>query len=610
MSATALPQSGWTLTEWQTAYRDGMAVESALRHVQTRCAGADVAWISLATGAQLDAQISALHAMVAAAGGDRSRFPLYGIPFAAKDNIDALGFATTAACPEFAFEPAASATVVQQLQAAGAIVLGKTNLDQFATGLNGTRSPYGPVPNVFNSRYVSGGSSSGSASVVGRGLVPFSLGTDTAGSGRIPAGFNNIVGLKPTKGWLSNSGVVPACRTQDCVSIFALTVDDAQTVAHIAGGFDATDAYSRVPQAPLEAMPAQPRFAVPDQLEWFGDAEAARQFSAALERLQGAGVTLEKIPFGPFLELAGLLYQGAFVAERLVATEALLARNPGAINPVVRGILEGAGKYSALDAFRAEYRRADLTRVIHQTLAGFDALVVPTAPSVYTIEEMQADPVKLNANLGTYTNFANFSDLCALALPAGMRGDGLPFGITLLAPAWQDDTLAAFGRLWQQKSALPLGGTGRCLPALAPAAPRADCIRVAVVGAHLTGMPLNSQLTDRHATLVARTFTSPDYRLYALANTTPPKPGLVRSGDGGAIEIELWDMPLSHFGSFMALIGAPLGIGTLTVADGSSVKGFICEPWAIADATDITRYGSWRNYLLSRPKDQAHGIDG
>ncbi|KPC50130.1 allophanate hydrolase [Amantichitinum ursilacus] len=599
MSATVLPQSGWTLEEWQAAYRNGLTVDTALRHVLARCSASDVAWISLATPEQIAIQLHQLQVRLAAVGGDRSQLPLYGIPFAVKDNIDVAGFSSTAACPEFAFEPKKHATVIQQLTDAGAIVLGKTNLDQFATGLNGTRSPYGPVPNVFNPRYISGGSSSGSASVVARGLVPFALGTDTAGSGRVPAGFNNIVGLKPTKGWLSNTGVLPACRTQDCVSVFALTVDDAQAVAHVAGGFDATDAYSRVPNAVTRAMPSKPRFAIPDTLEWFGDQESARLFAAAIEHLHEAGVKVETVPFAPFLELAALLYKGAFVAERLVATADLLARNPAAINPVVRGILEGANQYSALDAFKAEYRRAELTRVIHQTLAGFDGLVVPTAPSIYTIESMLADPVVLNANLGTYTNFANFSDLCALSLPSGFRGDGLPFGITVLAPAWQDDALAEFGRGWQQRAALPLGASGRCLPALAPAPARADCIRVAVVGAHLTGMPLNHQLLERNATLAARTFTAPEYNLYALANTTPPKPGLVRSANGAAIEIELWDMPISQFGSFVGLVQAPLGIGTLTIADGSQVKGFICEPWAIADATDITRFGGWRAYLAS-----------
>ncbi|GGP22971.1 allophanate hydrolase [Silvimonas iriomotensis] len=602
MGAKIVPQAGWTLPEWRSAYINGMQAQDAVEHVLAQLPADDNAWISRATPQQITKQLTALNARLDAAGGDLSRLPLFGVPFAAKDNIDAAGWETTAACPAFAYEPAASATVVQRMLDAGAILIGKTNLDQFATGLNGTRSPYGPVPNTFDERYVSGGSSSGSSSVVARGLVPFAFGTDTAGSGRIPAGFNNIVGLKPTKGWLSNAGVVPACRTLDCVSVFALTVDDAQLIAHLAGGFDAADPYSREPQATSPLMRARPRFCMPDQLQWFGDHESARLFSIALAQLKEAGVDVEPVDFAPFLELAELLYQGAFVAERVFAAEHLLATKAYEINPVVRGIMQGAAQYSAVDTFRAEYRRAELSRIINQTLAGFDALVVPTSPSIYSIEDMLDDPITLNSRFGTYTNFANFSDLCALSLPAGFRNDGLPFGITLLAPAWHDDKLAAFGRRWQQSRPLPLGATGRSLPALPAVAPAASAdhhVRVAVVGAHLTGMPLNVQLQERNAILVERTHTAPKYRLYALANTTPPKPGLVKVDSGAAIEIELWDVPLSAFGSFVALIPAPLGIGTLETADGRSVKGFICEPWAIADATDITHFGGWRAYIAS-----------
>ncbi|WP_283147501.1 allophanate hydrolase [Silvimonas soli] len=602
MGATLLPVTGWTLSEWRAAYASGMQPRAAIEHVLAALPASDNAWIAKATPAQIEVQLLSLQARLEVADGDLSRFPLFGVPFAAKDNIDAAGWQTTAACPAFAYEAAADATVVQRMLDAGAILIGKTNLDQFATGLNGTRSPYGAVPNTFNSRYVSGGSSSGSSSVVARGLVPVAFGTDTAGSGRVPAGFNNIVGLKPTKGWLSNAGVVPACRTLDCVSIFALTVDDAKTVAHIAGGFDAADPYSREPVPASAIMNAKPRFCIPDKLQWFGDAESARLFAAACTRLQEMGVELVPVDFAPFLELADLLYQGPFVAERVFAAEDLLADDPDAINPVVRSIMEGAEQYTAVDAFRAEYRRAELSRIINQTLKGFDALLVPTSPSIYTIEQMLADPVTLNSRFGTYTNFANFSDLCALSVPAGMRGDGLPFGITLLAPAWQDDALATFGRSWQQQQALPLGATGRILPAQSKepvTALRDQYVRVAVVGAHLTGMPLNTQLQERNAILVERTHTSARYRLYALANTTPPKPGLVRGETGAAIELELWDVPVAAFGSFVALIPAPLGIGTLELADGRNVKGFICEPWAIAEARDITEFGGWRAYIAS-----------
>lgn len=602
-AATQTSPAGWTIAQWQAAYREDGATPEALlsAYADTAGAPADNAWILRVDRARLDAQLDNLRQLLAAAGGEKTRLPLYGVPFAIKDNIDAAGWPTTAACPEFAYTPDVDATVVQRLRAAGAILIGKTNLDQFATGLVGTRSPHGAVANTFNRDYVSGGSSSGSASVVARGIAAFSLGTDTAGSGRVPAGFNNIVGLKPTKGWLSTAGVVPACRTLDCVSIFALTVEDAERVAEVAGGFDARDPYSReMPAGASLPWPRTPRLAVPAALEFFGDAQAAAVFEEAVRALKDGGAQVETIDFTPFNELAALLYQGPWVAERFAAVEALWTSNPDAINPVVRGIVEQAANYSALDAFKAEYRRAALTWQIHASLAGFDALVVPTSPSIYTIAQLEADPVTLNSRLGVYTNFANLADLSALALPAGMRADGLPSGITLIGLAWHDRALAEFGRQWQTQRGLPMGATGLPLPAGANA-PRipADTVRVAVVGAHLTGMPLNHQLTSRHAVLVEKTRTASDYRLYALANTTPPKPGLVKSATGAPIEVELWDVPVAAFGAFVAEIPAPLGIGTLALADGRQVKGFICEPRGLEGARDITDFGGWRAYLAS-----------
>ncbi|WP_035058086.1 allophanate hydrolase [Andreprevotia chitinilytica] len=606
MSQNALPIPGWTLADWQRAYRSGqLHVRDALREVLQWSNADDPAWIAYVAeeqfGSQLDAQLAALQVRLAECGGDLVRLPLYGIPFAVKDNIDVAGWPTTAACPAFAYAPERDAGVVARLIAAGGIVIGKTNLDQFATGLVGTRSPFGAVPNVFNADYVSGGSSSGSASVVARGIVPFALGTDTAGSGRVPAGFNNIVGLKPTKGWLSTAGVVPACRTLDCVSVFALNVADALAVAEIAGAPDAADGYSRaMPERVPVTLGKQPRLAVPSRLSWFGDAQAAYAFELATHQLRELGATLVPIDFTPFEELAALLYRGPWVAERFVAVEDLLARDPAALNPVVRGIVEGADAYSAADAFKAEYRRAELARDIAAVLADVDALVVPTAPAIYTQADIAANPVELNSRLGTYTNFANLADLCALALPAGFRADELPAGITLLAPAWHDRALAEFGARWQTAQALPLGATGRPF-ATAPAStqPPPNHVRLAVVGAHLTGMPLNPQLTDRDAIFVERTRSAPTYRLYALANTQPPKPGLVKATSGQAIEVELWDVPVTAFGSFVALIPAPLGIGTLLLEDGREVKGFICEPWAIESARDISEFGGWRAYLAS-----------
>ena len=597
---------GFTLSEWQHHYQTrpaGERLACVSATIETLIAGLkpdDNAWLYLATPVQRDQQYRQLAQRLEAVAGDLSCLPLFGVPFAIKDNIDVGGWPTSAACPAFTYQAAADATVVARLRAAGAIALGKTNLDQFATGLVGTRSPYGAVVNSFDSRYVSGGSSSGSASVVARGLVPFALGTDTAGSGRVPAGFNNIVGLKPTKGRLSNRGVVPACRLNDTISVFALTVADAAQVAELASGFDAADPYSRAdPHTAPADIPAAPRFAVPAQLEFFGDVQAERAFHRALAQLQAGGATLEPLDFAPFRTLAEQLYYGPWVAERTVAIEQVLEANPQAIDPVVRGIVGNGLSYSACDAYKAEYLRAELARQIAQRLAPFDALVVPTAPTIRTLAEMAQEPVLFNSQFGTYTNFTNLADLSALALPGPLREDGLPAGITLIAPAWHDRALAAFGLRWQRQSALPLGAIGRVLPPQPAPAPSTGHVRLAVVGAHLSGMPLNVQLTQRDAVRVEQTVTAPCYRLYALADTEPPKPGLARTAQGAAIHLELWDIPLARFGEFVAEIPAPLGIGTLLLADGRRVKGFICEAWALEGATDITEFGGWRNYLAS-----------
>lgn len=590
----------FTLADWQQTYRDGQSPAELLHSLRLELSTEDNAWITLASEAQLDAQLDALSALLDAANGGLSKLPLYGVPFAIKDNIDAAGWPTTAACPAFAYTATADATVVAKLRAAGAILIGKTNLDQFATGLVGTRSPYGAVRNSFNPDYVSGGSSSGSASVVARGLVPFSLGTDTAGSGRVPAGFNNIVGLKPSKGWLSNSGLVPACKTLDCISVFALSVSDALSVAQIAGGYDAADPYSRKnPNSAKVGMPAKPRLAVPSNPEFFGDTQNQAVFEQALGTLRELGAELVEIDFTPFQQLAEQLYYGSWVAERTVAVEGV---NPDHINPVVRGIVENGHKYSACDAYKAEYIRAELSRTINDILASFDALVVPTSPTLRSLAEMEVEPVLFNSQFGTYTNFTNLADLSALAVPAGFRADGLPAGITLIAPAWHDQALAAFGQRWQQALNLPLGATGKALPKQAlSSTPAPGSVRVAVVGAHLTGMPLNFQLTSRDAVLVEQTSSAATYRLYALPGTVPPKPGLARvAADGTAIIVELWDIPQARFGEFVAEIPAPLGIGNLQLADGRWVKGFICEPYALDGARDITSFGGWRAFIASQ----------
>ena len=601
---------GYTLSDWQDLYRRGSYEPRAVIEALTITAD-DPAWISRLDSNKLQTQLDQLAARLEEVGGDLVQLPLYGIPFAVKDNIDVAGWPTTAACPAFSYIADVDATVVHRLRCAGAIVVGKTNLDQFATGLVGTRSPYGIVPNSFRPEYISGGSSSGSASVVARGVVPFALGTDTAGSGRVPAGMNNIVGLKPTRGWLSMMGVVPACRTLDCVSIFALTAEDSVSVANIAGGFDHADPYSQMPSICAPAgFSERPRFGVPEHPEFFGDAEAAAKYTQALRIAENMGAEIVPIDFAPFAALAALLYEGPWIAERFAVVESLLKLNPDALHPTVRSIVERASRFSAADAFKSEYRRAELTRLIDEMLTTLDALVVPTAPTVFTIKEVLADPITLNARLGIYTNFANFASMCALALPAGIRADGLPAGITLLAPAWHDQALARFGVRWQNYwhdsgCDAKLGATKRSYSANRPQPSDefpVNTIRLAVVGAHLHGMPLNHQLTSRGASFVEATWTAREYRLFALSSSTPPKPALVHVGPdqiGNSIAVELWDIPSGHFGSFTAQVPAPLGIGSIALLDGRVVKGFICEAYRLDGARDITSFGGWRTYMSS-----------
>jgi allophanate hydrolase len=609
--------SGATLSDWQDGYRDGSLLPNSLLETfgpdADDAGGNDPAWITRLNEARLNLQLRDLAVWLKATNGDTGKFPLYGIPFAVKDNIDVAGWPTTAACPRFSYVAREDAVVVHRLRQAGAIVIGKTNLDQFATGLAGVRSPYGVVPNTFRPEYICGGSSSGSASVVARGVVPFALGTDTAGSGRVPAGMNNIVGLKPTRGWLPATGVVPACRTLDCVSVLALTVEDAELVANIAGGFDSTDAYSRLPSTSAPAaLPERPRFGVPQEPEFFGDLKATAAYERALEMARRLGAELVRIDFSPFLELSALLYESSWVAERFVTLEPLLRCDPDSVHPTVRAVVGQAANFSAADTFRAEYQRARLAGLIAKAMNDLDGLLVPTAPTVFTIDEVLADPIALNAKLGIYSSFANFADLCALALPAGMRADGLPAGITLLAPAWHDRALADFGLRWQRGLSAStihttLGATGRRYRAprhgsrLAPA----NAIRIAVVGAHLEGMPLNHQLTSRGAAFVETTATADEYRLFALADSAPLKPGLVRAAageHGASIEIELWDLPTALFGSFAAEIPPPLAIGNVILRDGQIVKGFICEQYGLTDAREITSFGGWRAYLASLPR--------
>jgi allophanate hydrolase len=534
-----------------------------------------------------------------------AQLPLYGIPVAVKDNIDVAGLPTTAACPAFSYMPSLDATSVARLRAAGAIMIGKTNLDQFATGLVGVRSPYGIPNNPLRADLIPGGSSSGSAVAVSTGLVPLALGTDTAGSGRVPAMLNNIVGLKPSLGLISTAGVVPACRTLDCVSVFSLTVDDATTALAAMAGPDGADPYSRNrPLAEITAFPANLRLGVPrsGQLIFFGDKASEAAYGAALKRWTALGATLVEFNLEPFYETARLLYEGPWVAERYLVIRNLLASSPDAIHPVTREIIIAGARLSAADTFAALYRLQALRKIAERAFATIDALVLPTAPTVYSTAQVLANPLELNSRLGTYTNFVNLLDLCGLALPAAMRPDDIPFGITLLAPAGQDAQLASIGRVFHADTKLTLGSRSVPQPPLAtlPASVSGDEIAIAVVGAHLSGMVLNGELKALGGRLLEATSTAPDYKLYAL-DSAPPKPGMLRveAGTGSSVELEIWALSAAAFGKFVAAIPPPLSIGTIRLADGRGIKGFLVEPTAINGARDISAFRGWRAFMAN-----------
>jgi allophanate hydrolase len=590
-----------TVAEILDAYRGGaVKPEDIVARSFARIRGHDdpAIFISLREEADVIAEARTL-----ARDGDKT-LPLYGIPVAVKDNIDVKGLPTTAACPAYLYRPHKDAACVARLRGAGALILGKTNLDQFATGLVGVRTPYGVGRNLFNPKLIPGGSSTGSALAVAAGLTPLALGTDTAGSGRVPAGFSNIVGLKPSRGLVSTAGLVPACRTLDCVSVVALTVDDAVEMLNVMAAPDPADIHFR-PRAvyAVGSMPNGLKLGVPlaGQRLFFGDRASEAAYEAALARFSGLGAEIIEIDIEPFYAAARLLYEGPWVAERYLTVKALVASSPESMHPVTRQILLAGAHGTAADAFAAFYQLDDLRRMRDSTFRAIDALVVPTAPTIYTIEQVLADPIGLNSRLGTYTNFVNLLDMCGLAVPASMRPDGAPFGVTLLAPAGDDMALAAIGREFHAATGLTLGALGYKQPPLAqrPVKPAEGEVPLAVVGAHLSGMPLNGELRSAGARLIERTATAPHYRLYALAGTRPPKPGLLRvkNGAGAAIEIEVWAMSESAFGRFVAVVPPPLSIGTLDIGDGRAVKGFLVEAEAVAGARDISSFGGWRAFM-------------
>lgn len=597
------------ISSLENAYRDGSLTPSAIVmqiYREIRAQGERPVWIEL-----IPEERNLLRAAELESSPSARTQPLYGIPFAVKDNFDVAGLQTTAACPAFAHQASETATAVQRLLDAGAILIGKTNMDQFATGLVGTRSPYGICSSVFNPDYISGGSSSGSAIAVARGLVSFSLGSDTAGSGRTPAAFNQLVGLKPSRGWISTHALLPACQTLDCVSIFAETCSDAARVFQVARGFDTADPYSRVPTPGQGAAPwsikgsAEPfRFGVPTaaSLQFFGDDDAAKSFNAAIEAALALGGEPVRFDYEPFHKAASLLYSGPWVAERLAAVKDFLEAHPEDFDPTVGAIIAGAQRYTAVEAFEAFYALEALRRQTDTIWNRVDFLLLPTVPTHYTIAQVQQSPIELNSNLGYYTNFVNLLDLAAVAVPAGFKSNALPFGVSLIGRAFTDDGLLQIADRLHRCLASTLGGSERKLsatPEISAASAPPGCILMAVVGAHLTGQPLNWQMTQRKARLVRTTRTQADYRLYAVPNTTPPKPGLVYepgfNGDG--IEVEVWAMPEDTVGSFLNAIPPPLSLGTLRLADGSTVKGFLCEPAGIAGAHEITHLGGWRKFV-------------
>jgi allophanate hydrolase len=588
------------LSSLRAAYQSGLTPLDLVEEVIARRAASKDPAVFITPAPDDDLRAAARDLMARAP--EANSLPLWGVPFAIKDNIDAAGLPTTAACPAYAYDPTADSTVVGRLKAAGAIVIGKTNLDQFATGLNGTRSPYGAPRSVFNADYISGGSSSGSSVTVASGLATFALGTDTAGSGRVPAAFNNLVGIKPTPGLLSNTGAVPACRSVDCITIFAATVGDGVAIRKVAEGFDAADPFSREAQwASLPTTGLRVGVLEGAEREFFGDTEIEQLYDQAIERVKALGATIVPFDYAPFREAAALLYDGPWVAERLAAVGDFLATNADDFDPSVRKIIEGAKGKTAVDAFNGRYKLEELRRKTEAEWEKADVLLLPTAPTTYKVADMMADPIVLNGRLGRYTNFVNLLDCAAIAVPAGFGSNGLPGGVTLIAPAFTDDALAPFADALHRAANSGMGiDRSAEIPQASRVVPAEDgFIPIVVVGAHLTGMPLNHELTGPGGRLLKACRTAADYRLFVLPDTTPAKPGLIREPGfkGNGLDVEVWALPPAAFAGFVQKIPGPLGIGKVVLDDGSGVSGFLCEAHAVLGAEEVTALGGWRAYI-------------
>jgi allophanate hydrolase len=535
---------------------------------------------------------------------DIDMLPLYGIPFAIKDNIDLAGIPTTAACPAFAYTPAESATLVTQLISLGAVPIGKTNLDQFATGLNGTRSPYGKCRNSVHPDFPAGGSSAGSSLAVALGVASFALGTDTAGSGRVPAALNNLVGLKGTKGLLSTTGVVPACRTLDCVTYLTATAREANELLALTARPDSHDAYSRVnPQfndASAFGEITAFRFGVPSALEFAGCAESPALFEQTRKALEAAGGTAVEIDFAPFAKAARLLYEGPWVAERYSVAGELMETQPDAVLPVIRDVLAKAPGLTAVDAFRAQYRLQALKQVCDAVMGELDFVLTPSIPRPVTLAELEADPIGPNSLLGYYTNFMNLLDYAAVAVPAGFMANKLPWGVTVFGRPFTDQYLLSIADRLQRIHGLPV--VGGSTPDLTPLPRQAhgDRARIVVCGAHMEGLPLNWQLLHRGGRLVERTLSASRYRLFAIEGPVA-RPGMTRvpDQDGSAIEVEVWELPRVELGSFLTGIPAPLGLGKVELSDGRWETGFICDTFGLKGAREITSFGGWRRWIAS-----------